>query len=413
MAYEYEFLRDLARQVAQIALSEENQAKRQLWTRHNSLKKTERPPVLCLPCGGWEELVPWNSLQSADPLFREIEYELRKRLYKHQIGDDEVIEPWVEIKAVHFGEDRPMMWGVNIDVVHSPAGGAFIFKPEINEESDIEKLRVPDWRVDEKTTREKYEKTSELLKNILDVKIRYGRLNDAGLAYWGAYLRGLERMMYDCLDRPEWFRRFIKFLSDAHVKHLKGLEAENHLSRNDIGGCNKVCLTCEDLPKAGFDPRYVRLLDTWCDADSQEFALVSPRLWDEFLLEYQLPLLQAHGLVAYGCCESLVGKLEILRKKVPNLRRVTVSPWSNIEYSAEQCRRDVVMQIRPMPTDVLMRFDEDGMRKDFEEKMERAGDTIYDFCLQDIETVYGRPEVLKTWTRIAKQVGAERYHRKT
>ena len=139
--------------------------------------------------------------------------------------------------------------------------------------------------------------------------------------------------------------------------------------------------------------------------------MVSPQMWDEFLLTYQLPIFRRHGLVTYGCCESLVGKLEILRAKVPNLRRVTVSPWSDVAYSAEQCGSDLVMEIRPMPSDVLGTFTEDDMRSDLRRKMELAGDTIYDFNLQDIETVSGRPDKLKTWTRIAKEVGAEWYNR--
>jgi hypothetical protein len=397
-------VRDLAGKVAQIVHSEANEKTRQMWRCHNSLEKVERPPVLCRPCGGWEELVPWAGLQCTDSVLREIEYTLRQLLYKHEIGDDEVFEPWIDINAVHQGPDRAMMWGVNIDVKHAPGGGAFIFKPEIHDEEDIEKLKIPEWHVDEPATQERYKKACEALDGILAVRLKYGRVEGGELAYWGAYLRGLEQMMFDCMDRPEWFRRFMKFISDAHIRHLQGLEADGHLTRNDTGSCNRLCLACNDLPKPGFTPDRIRLMDRWCVADSQEFCLVSPVQWDEFLLEYQLPLFQLHGLVTYGCCESLVGKLEILRKKVPNLRRVTVSPWSDIEYSAQQCGKEVVMQIRPMPTEVLYHFDEEAVRKDLEQKMQCAGDTLYDFCLQDIETVYGRPEVLKKWTQIAKNV---------
>ena len=412
MSKDVDHIRDLARQVAEIAGSVANEQRRRLWTRHNSLEKVERPPVMCRPCGGWDELVPPGTLVSTDPLFRKIEHTLRMRLYKHLIGDDEVFEPWIDVEAVHVGADRPMMWGVNIDVTHSgEAGGSFMFKPEIKEEADLAKLRVPDWRVDEQATRHRQDRAAELLAGILDVRIVYGRLGEASLAYWGAYVRGLEQMMYDCMDRPEWFHRFMQFLSDAHLQHLQGLEADGHVVRNDVGRFNAVCLTCRDLPQADFDGRRVRLIDTWCDGDSQEFALVSPQQWDEFLLTYQLPIFKLHGLVSYGCCESLAGKLEILRRKVPNLRRVTVSPWSDLEYSAGQCGREVVMQIRPSPAEVLRSFDEDDMRNDLRGKMEIAGDTLYDFCLQDIETVYGRPETLTTWTRIAKQVGAELYRR--
>jgi hypothetical protein len=411
-ATEAAHIRELAHQVAEIAHSERTRQLRNLWARHNSLEKVERPPVMCRPVSAWRELVPPESLVSTDPLYRDIELILRMRLYKRTLDDDEVCEPWVDVPAVHVGPERALMWGVNIDVIEpGEVGGAFRFKPEVKEESDLAKLRVPDWRVDDRATRERCERASELLGGILDVRITYGRLRDAGLAYWGAYLRGLEQMMYDCLDRPQWLHRFMAFLRDAHLRHLAGLEAEGHVVRNDNGACNSPCLACRDLPPPDFDPGRVRLRDTWCDADSQEFTLVSPAMWEDFLLAYQLPIIERHAFVSYGCCESLDGKVDILRRQVPNLRRVTVSPWSDIARCALHCGRSVVMQIRPSPAEVLTTFDERQMRQDLVHKMELAGDTIFEFCLQDIETVGGRPETLRTWTRIAKAVGAERYRR--
>ena len=412
MAKEVEQLRDLAHQVAEIAHSEEMQQKREMWARHHGLEKVERPPVMCRALC-WHELIPSETYVTTDPLYRQIETALRMRHYKATvICDDEVVEPWVEIPAVHLGEDTGAMWGVRIDVRQSGvSGGSFAFKPEIKEEEDIEKLRIPDWRVDGASTAEKHERACELLDGILDVRVTYGRLPGPWLAYWGAYLRGLEQMMYDCADRPEWFHRFVGFLSEAHVRHAKGLEADGHVTRNDHGVLNAVCYASADLPRPDFDGEHVRLVDTWTIGDSQEFSLVSPAMWDEFILTYQIPFFELHGLVSYGCCESLVGKVEILKRKVPNLRRVTVSPWSDIEYSAEHCDKAVIMQIRPMPSDVLIHFGEEEMRRDIAGKMERAGDALYDFCLQDIQSVFGRPETLQMWTAAAKEVGAEMYHR--
>jgi len=412
MTREADHIRDLARRVSEIAHSEKTVERRRMWARHNALEKVERPPVLCRPVGAWRELVPDRTLVSSDPLHRQIERTLRMRLYKDSIDDDEVIEPWIDVPAVHVGPDRSLMWGVSIDTASAgEIGGAYAFKPEVREECDLDRLTVPDWRVDEKATEEILEKASALLNGILAVRITYGRLRGASLTYWGAYLRGLEQMMYDCLDRPRWLHRFMKFLSDAHVRHLTGLEADGHVTRNDNCPVSGACRVCRDLPRPDFDGTRVRLADTWCLADSQEFALVSPQQWEEFVLEYQLPIFKLFGLVDYGCCESLVGKLDILRARVPNLRRVSVSPWSDVAYSAEHSGHDVVMQIRPKPSDVLMNFDESAMRRDLQQKMDAAGDSLFEFCLQDIETVHGWPQTLKTWTRVAKQVGAENYHR--
>jgi hypothetical protein len=261
-----------------------------MWARHNNLEKVERPPVLCRPVGAWAQLIPTETILSTDPLYREIEYKLRIRLYKNFIGDDEVIEPYVDISSVQFGEDRIMMWGVNIDVHPSQKqGGAFIFKPEIKDEADIEKLKVPDWYVDEKATQLLFEKASELLDGILDVRIIHSRLDGAHLTYWGAYLRGLEQMMYDCVDRPKWFHRFMQFLSDAHIKHYRGLEADDHIVNNSDNPANGICHICDSLPQPT-NKKNLRLTDNWCRGDSQEFTLVSPRQWDEFVLQYQIPI---------------------------------------------------------------------------------------------------------------------------
>jgi len=414
MSNSVEHVRDLARQVAEIANSEWMGSIRRLWARHNNLEKVERPPVLCRPAGGvWAQLVPQDTLVSSDPLHRSIENTLRQHLYHATVlQDDWVIEPWVDVPAVPLGEDRPMMWGVNVDVIVtdtvSDHGKSFAFKPEIKEEEDIEKLRVPDWHVDEQATQEKYEKAGELLDGILDVRIQYCRLGHGSApAYWGAYLRGLEQMMYDAMDRPEWLHRFISFITNAELQNIKGLEAAGHLDRNDNGMLGH----CDGLPQPDFDGEHVRLEDMWGGGDSQEFDMVSPVMWDEFLLSHQLPILKLYGLTSYGCCENLHGKFEILKAKVPNLRRVSSSPWSPLEYMAEQAGRDYVIQVRPMPSDVLLKFDEDDMRRDITEKMEIAGAGIMDFCLQDIETVDDRPETLPLWTHIAQEIGAEMYNR--
>ncbi len=415
MSDEVTVIRELAKSVAEIAHSDQMKITRNMWRRHNSLEKGERPPVICRPGGVWgRELLTPDVYVSTDPLYRGIEAILRKRLYKATyVQDDEVIEPWVDIPALHVGEDRSLMWGVNVDAVSSQTNnGSFIFKPEIREEENLDKLRVPEWRVNESATSGNYERASELLDGILDVHIGYGRLGGASLAYWGSYLRGLEQMMYDCIDRPEWLKRLIKFISDAHLTHIKGLEADNHIMRNDVGHVGVSSGSCKDLPQPDFNKEHVRLIDTWGWGDSQEFALVSTEMWQEFLLNYQIPIFELYGLVSYGCCESLVGKIEILRKRVPNLRKVTVSPWSDIAHTAEHCRNEIVMEIRPMPSDVLSTFDEDDMRKDLESKMQQAGDdSIYEFRLQDVETVFGRPETLPTWTAIAKEVGKKLYNR--
>jgi len=398
---EREGVRELARAVSDIAHSPEQDAIRSLWARNNNLETVERPPVLSRPfCYG--EIGVDCKLVCQDRWFRSIERNLRHHLYHcHELGDDWVIEPWYEVQAVHVGEDRPMMWGVNIDVTRPEGGGAFKFKPEIRTESDLGKLRVPRWDVDEEATASVVGRHEELLGDILPIRTRYGRIGEASLAYWGSYLRGLEQMMWDAHDRPEWLHHFFGFLSDAHLQHLRGLETDGHIARNDNGMLGH----CDGLLPADFEESHVRLRDCWGSGDAQEFALVSPEMHEEFLLKHQAPILDLFGLTSYGCCECLTHKFGILKRNVRNLRRVAISPWTDLRTAVEELGAYYVMQWRPSPSKVIFSYSEEEMRAEVRQAMEIAGDCFIDFCLQDVETVNGEPWRLPLWVRIAKEEG--------
>ena len=72
----------------------------------------------------------------------------------------------------------------------------------------------------------------------------------------------------------------------------------------------------------------------WCLTESQETVGVSPEQFEEFVFQYQLPLQERFGLNCYGCCEPLQSRWHIV-KKIPRLRRVSVSPWADQEMMAE------------------------------------------------------------------------------
>ena len=78
-----------------------------------------------------------------------------------------------------------------------------------------------------------------------------------------------------------------------------------------------------------------RLKDMWGFCESQETVSVDPELFAEFVLPYQMPILERFGLNCYGCCEGLDSRWDYIRH-IPNLRRVSVSPWADEAKMAEQ-----------------------------------------------------------------------------
>lgn len=82
------YIREMARELAEIAASAENAAVLRRWRDVNALRTPDRAPVWCRPADAWKELLPPESLHCTDSWLRGVEYTLRQDLIKHEIGDD-------------------------------------------------------------------------------------------------------------------------------------------------------------------------------------------------------------------------------------------------------------------------------------------------------------------------------------
>jgi hypothetical protein len=142
----------------------------------------------------------------------------------------------------------------------------------------------------------------------------------------------------------------------------------------------------------------------WVFVASQETTAVGPRQFDEFMLQYQLPIMAPFGLVAYGCCEDLTRKIDVLRQ-IPNLRRIAVSPMANVAKCAQQIGLDYVLSYRPSPTDMVgYGFKPAKVREMLKRDLEACGDCHVDITLKDVETVQHDPDRIRQWVDIAREV---------
>jgi hypothetical protein len=142
---------------------------------------------------------------------------------------------------------------------------------------------------------------------------------------------------------------------------------------------------------------------------AQMFSTVSPAMFEEYEINYMMPIFERFGLVYYGCCDPLDGKMNEVRK-IPHLRKISVSPWANKERSAEGIGRDFVFSNKPNPAYIAVTsFDEDIVRNDLaatKEICHRYGCTL-EFIFKDISTVHNEPLRLKKWADIAMELAAE------
>jgi hypothetical protein len=405
-----EVLRGLARQYAERAADPIQDERRRLWSRLNSLK-AERPTVLAT-FGMWNvwcrEVFADSTMQCEDPFHRAYERMLRMALFAADIGDDTIFEPWITVDAVRAGGWRRMYGLEEGNSGVTEEGGSWQFDPPIKDWADIGKLDPAPHRIDEEATARLVERVEGIFGDILPVNVERGPAwsgFSADISTSLAGLRGLEQVMIDMYESPGELHHLLGLMRDAVLAAQDAAEAAGDYGLTSQG--NQAMTYCEELepPRANSGPRVRRNLWGFCAA--QEFALISPKMHDEFLLQYQLPIIEKFGLVAYGCCENLTQKIDMLRR-VPNLRTIAVTPSADVAKCADQIGQDYVMSWRPNPTDmVCASFDEDRIRRIIRAGMEASKGCTVTLHLKDVETVQGEPDRLKRWVQIVRGITDE------
>ena len=114
--------------------------------------------------------------------------------------------------------------------------------------------------------------------------------------------------------------------------------------------------------------------------------------------------LEPFGLTGYGCCEDLSGKLDSVLA-IPQIRRISISPFADVERSAEKLGNRAVLSWKPQPAHLIGRFNETLIREYLRHGIEvsRANDCVLEIVLKDTHTCERTPERFDRWLEIARQ----------
>ncbi|MCE5259087.1 MAG: hypothetical protein LLG44_08530 [Chloroflexi bacterium] len=393
-------LRKLAGRVAELAARPIEQKKRELWYAHNSLQAT-RPLVFCDPENGWGEIITQDDLRCETPLARTWEYSLRREIFwGEHMQDDRVIQPTFEIGYVFTESD----WGMHETRIGGGHGDAYTWQAPLDTFAKLAALRFPHINVDYAATTRLVALAQNVLGDLLPIRLRSSWWWTLGMTWTAVNLRGLNQLMLDMLDYPDELHRFIAFLRDGTQARLDYLEENGLLSLNNDGtyvGSGGFGWSRE-LPSDEYSG-LVRCRDLWGFGESQETTLVSPAMFGEFILPYQLPILERFGLNCYGCCEPLDKRWDYVRR-VPRLRRVSVSAWADVADMAEKLSEGYIYSWKPRPTDLAMTaFDEERIRTELRAMMRTTRNCRVEIIMKDNNTLRNDPTRAVRWTRIARE----------
>jgi len=170
-ARDTQIVRALASRCLELALSPEYEARRRRWRDVNELRRPDRAPVWCRPARCWQEIIPQSSLDCEDPTCRAMEYALRQNLYKHEVGDDHIFEPWWGV-PVAWKCSLEHTWGIPIPPQSEATDkGGFRYDPPIKSPEDYDRVQVPHFEADMEQTQRSASQVQDILGESMPVQI--------------------------------------------------------------------------------------------------------------------------------------------------------------------------------------------------------------------------------------------------
>ncbi len=347
-----EILRTLASELAEVAALPVHAGKARLWQKLNDLQ-SERPMV-------WINEICWHeldgdgelTLHAQHPWGREQESELRRKLYQwRHLPGDMVVNNWLDCPLAIHSTDFGII--EDVDTVATDQASDIVsrhFHVQIRNFEDLEKIRMPVVTHNQHATELHFQAMSDVYAGIMPVR----KTGQTHIWYtpWDYLIRwwGIEEAMIDLHERPALVHAAVDRMVDAWMTELDQFVEQNLLSldsNNTRIGSGGYGYTSA-LPGTDFNPGYVKPHNMWGCSNAQIFSEVSPSMHWEFAVEHDLRWLARWGLVYYGCCEPLDRKMEILRR-IPNLRKISASPWCRTPRLVDKVGADYVISRKPNP----------------------------------------------------------------
>ncbi len=401
---EAKILRPLAYRYMEIARSQKNRDTIELHRAVNDLESV-RPVVLI-------DEVPWSemnhtgelTLHCSDPFLRELEWMLRTTLYKHKyMPADMIVRPYIPIQKVIHSTGVGL--SVEEETIATDEDNPIIshqYHDQLQTADDLAKIRNPVLTYDAQETQRRYQLAGDVLGDLVPVRI-------TGIPFFGvttfddiARYRGVTNLLMDLADRPDHMHAIVRKLTDAKLSYLDQAE-QLGLFDPDPYSLHCTPIHTNELPGPDFAGGPMTRKNIWGRGTAQIFASVSREMHDEFDIQYMKETIGQCALSYYGCCEPLDRKIDII-EQLPNLRKVSITPWADVNRAAEAISGKYVLAAKPNPSAVAVpRLNQEALQEELAAILEACRRTgcPADIVLKDISTCCGRPQNIFEWEQTA------------
>lgn len=402
-------LREVAKKQLELANRESNKAKIKEWYQHNALQG-EKPMIHLEMATFAQEILP-SRLKCRGEFARQTERTLYCNFLNQELFEDDRVTP------DYFGLNYDTyfeLFGIKIQVDHTTdtegnesLGHHFVSVIEDLGE-DYEKLGPTRYGVDLETTAQKKAAIEEAIGDILPVKMQMDCLYSVPTQMI-VHFMSMENMMFAMYDYPELFHEMMNRVADDTLAYYKMLEEKRLIlptTSFESVGQGTWAFTNELPGQAEWEKRPFTPKDVWGFMDSQETVGISPDMYEEFIFPCYQKIASSFGLLSYGCCEPVDPIWERCISKLPNLRKVSISPWCNEEYMGERLSgSNVIYHRKPSPNylgvDVVL--DEDAFRKHIRKSLLAAQGCKMEITQRDVYTIHNNIPKAKRYIQIIRE----------
>jgi hypothetical protein len=391
-------LQELGKQLAEVAALPVQREKILQWKNHNALNPGR--PMVTIDQLPWHEINRCDEMQllCVDDFCRQMEYSIKQLLYRwNHFPVDMVIENYIDIPmSVHnlnYGftvDEETLATDDESDVVSHK------YFDQVGTKEALDALKPDDIWVDREMDERHLDIAGGIFKDIMPVRLK-GVGFHAGVWDRIAQARSVDKILWDLVDRPDFSKKIAKKYVDLSMKSLDQCE-ELGILDGELQYVHCTGAYTDELPADGFEPEKPRAKDCWAYGMAQLFSTVSPGMHEEYEIDIVQPLYDRFGLIYYGCCEPLDRKIGIIRK-LKNVRKISISPWADIDRAAENIGGDYVFSSKPNPAFIASSFSEDALREQIEHVLKacRKNNCTVELILKDVSTVGNHLEYLDRW----------------
>ncbi len=369
--------------------SAENERRRGLWVEQTGQARDHwrgvprpRSEAGCAPLtiepenAMWARLLGFNLKDYYTAPLTYLAAQLRMKLYHvERLKDDSAIGKEVPIwLGVPF---EPSLFGM--EVVYEEDKDPWIGRrPILENDRDLGRLSRPDFRSSGlmPVAHRMYEEIGQVLDE--DFSVVFPEWGRSPFAV-ALHLRGMDQILADMVCNPSFVHELVAFITACRNEWT---EERARFLGQPIGKAN--------------------LYD-----DEVNCPLLSPGLYEECVLPYEMQVSEFCGGVAYWHSCGDTTKLVSLINRIPGLEMFHVGPWTSVREAAAVLRREVALEVCLHPLRDVQDTDAESAAARLEQIAQDAGDrafTVRADGLQVLTSPDNEMARISRWREIARGV---------